>query len=164
MLRLPAQATHPYRVSIEAAADDSTIAATITDPAGSVAPLALAADGEVWSAQVTPAAVGDHTVAITASDDAGLVGLEFVLVVGAATPGDLVVDHEVIDPACGMPKPVRWPCPYLPALQCIDAYSYGSVEPWMGMMTETLFRDTVSRFPGCHWYGRMRPRISGACL
>lgn len=164
MLRLPAQVDHPYRISIDAARDDATIAATITDPAGAVTVPVLALDGEVWSSQLTPTLLGDHTVTITASDNPDLVGLAFVIVVGRITPGDLVIDHAVVDPACGVEKPVRWPCPYLRGLPCIDAYDFESIEPWMGMASQTIFLDTASRFPGCHWYARLRPRISGACL
>lgn len=164
MLRLPAQVGHPFRISISAAIDDATLAASITDPAGTVTVLSLTADGQGHKAQHSPAAAGVHTVEITASDDPDLVGLTFELVAGVQTPGDLVVEDQVLDPACGQMRPVRWPCPYLPGLQCIDEYALGPILSWMGIATDTLFRDTVSRFPGCHWYGRVRPRISGSCL
>ncbi len=164
MLRLPAMVDHPYRISIAAARDDATIAATVTAPDGTVSALTLALDGEVWSDSITPDQIGDYIVTIGASDDPDLVGLQFEIVVGRTTPGDLVVDHAVLDPACGIEKPVRWPCPTLRALQCIDAYEFVPIEQWMGMASQTLFFDTVSRFPGCYWYGRIRPRISGACL
>lgn len=165
MLRLPAQVNHPYRVSIEAAGDDATLAATVTRPDGTtVDPLTLTADGAVQSASYIPAVVGDYTVAITASDNPDLVGLSFELVVGSSTRGDLVIHHEVTDPACGVEKPVRWPCPHLPGLQCIDEFDPAAVIEWMGIGTQTIFRDTVSRFPGCYWYARLRPRISGSCL
>ena len=164
MLRLPAQVNHPYRVSIVAPAGDANLAAMITPPTGAGEALTLTDAGGLWSASYTPATVGVYTVTIGASDDAALVGLSFELVVGANTPGDLVINHEVVDPACGIEKLVRWPCPHLPGLQCIDEFSADAVIDWMGTGTQTIFRDTVSRFPGCHWYARLRPRVSGPCL
>lgn len=164
MLRLSAQLDKPYRIAISAAADDGTLAGTITDPAGASTALSLTVDGAVHVHPFTPSVLGDHVVEITASDDAALVGLQMTLVVSTLGPADLVVDHTVTDPACGQPKPVRWPCPTLKALPCIDEYTAADVARWMGRANSTLFRDTAARFPGCYWYATIRPNVSARCL
>ena len=169
MLRLPAKLGSPYRIAVAAASDDGTLAGTLTEPDGTDTALALVADGAVWvhrpgGAEWTPDQLGVHTVTLTASDDSALVGLAMEILVGTLSPGDLVVDHTVTDPACGHARAVRWPCPTLRRLQCIDEFPPEAVREWMGTATQTVFTDTAARFPGCHWYARIRPRVTAACL
>ena len=164
MLRLSAPVDHPYRIAIAAAADDSSLEVTVTAPDSTTTTPTLTLNGQRWVAPLVPAQLGLYTITVTASDDAGIVGSAFELLVSTTGPADLVVDDSVLDPACGIERPLRWPCPNLAALDCIDEYSADSIRTWVAMASRTFFADTGSRWPGCHWYARLRPAVGGSCL
>lgn len=164
MLRLTAQLDRPYRIAITAAADDGTLAADITGPTGATSALSLTVDGHRHTASITPTVLGDHTVEITASDDATLVGMQMTLVVAELGPADFVADPTVTTVGCSTGCVLRWPAPDFDQMPCIDQYASLQIRRWLHRATSKLFRDTAARFPGCYCYARLRPRITGACL
>lgn len=163
MLRLTAPLDRPYRIAVDAAVDDGTLAIELTAPDMTTSSPALTVAGTRHITSVTPDQRGTYLVTITASDDATIVGEAFEIAVSDLGEADLVVDYAVSTPPCGE-QLLRWPCPELASLDCIDEFSANSIRRWMGIGAGKMFRDSAARFPGCHWYVRLRPKISGACL
>lgn len=164
MLRLSAQLGRPYRIAIAAAADDGTLAAERTDPAGVTTALSFTVDGATHVSPITPSAAGVHTIDITASDDPSIVGEQLQLVVSDLGPSDFVADHTTLDPSCGQLCAIRWPAPDFTAMPCIDEYPAESVRRWLARSTQQMFRDTAARFPGCYCYALLRPNVSATAL
>jgi hypothetical protein len=163
MLRLTAPIDRPYRIAVDAAVDDGSLAVQITAPDTTTSSPALTVAGARHVASITPDQLGTHTIEITASDDPTIVGESFELIVSQLGEADLVFDHTTTETPCGE-QLLRWPCPHLGALDCIDEYSPESVRRWMSIAAGKMYRDAAARFPGCHMYLRLRPKISGACL
>lgn len=164
MLRLPAQLDHPYRIVIAAAADDATLTATLTTPSGTVTALALTPSAGVHAVTVTPAELGAHTVAVTGSDDPAIVGMSFELVVTELRAGDFSAETFPVDDTCSAGCPIRWPAPDFQQMLCVDEYRPLDVRRWVARATAELHRRTSFRFPGCHCYAKIRPRVTGSCL
>lgn len=164
MLRLGARLDHPYLVAITVPTGDASIAATITDPTGAATALTLVDAGDARTAQITPSVPGPHVLEVTASDDPAIVGIQAGLDVATSRPGHLIVDPGQTDPDCLSSQRLLWPCPDLAALPGITNWGVDAVARWMGDATDTMFADAGFRFPGCHRYVRLRPRVSGSCL
>lgn len=59
---------------------------------------------------------------------------------------------------------LRWPCPAIAGLKCIEAFSQEQIEEWAVMATQTMFSDTCNRFPGTDNFVQLRPLASAGCL
>lgn len=167
MLRLTAPVSQPYRLAVRAAATDTGLQLTVTDPLGVAgAPVATVAAGDVRTASWTPAMSGSHTVTISGSANITLNGLQMTVDVSARGLADWVFDPSQADPATGLPTGarVRWPCPRLSALPCITAWSIDPLEYWLNVATDELFTETCRRFPGVQSYVKLRPVARSSCL
>lgn len=165
MFHLPARTNSPFLVAVTAGPTAGPLEVTVTAPETSTTVVALTLTGDSWTGSWTPAAPGDHVVAITTADgDPTLLGSQFTVNVSDLTLGLLWGDHTDSSLGCGGSQRLIWPAPDLPTLPCIEQWTAPQIRKWTLVATNQLFGDTAFRFPGCHRYARLQPNVTSSCL
>lgn len=166
MTRLYSTINKDFLVAVQTA-PGLTVDVQITNPdqtAGALLNLTDPENDGLYTDTFTPSVVGEYWLQIVSpgNDVDGLGIILEVTASGVIYAGGFAAGATDCFNEQG--QLVRWPCPKLASLQCINLYTLEQILDWTHTATSTLFSDTAVRFPGCHLFAKLRPFPTASCL